>query len=72
MNNNTVATEKNSKCRELHASNMHENIIEVSSDEEFDFEIVISEGKPTFSFGIDWDTILRLRAKLTLHLYLKA
>ena len=59
VNNNTVATEKNSKCRELiaskevYASNMHENIIEVSSDEEFDFEIVISEGKPTFSFGIN-------------------
>lgn len=31
---------------------MYENIIKVSSDEEFDFEIVISEGKPT-----GWDTM---------------
>ena len=58
VNNNSVATEKNSKCRELQASNMHDNMIEVSSDGEFDFEIVTSEGKPTFSFGIYWDTIL--------------
>ena len=58
VNNNSVATEKNSKCRELQASNMHDNMIEVSSDGEFDFEIVTSEGKPTFSFGIDWDTML--------------
>ena len=46
---NSVVKEKVSKCGKFKASNMYENIIEVSSDEEFDFETLKESFHITFS-----------------------
>ena len=46
---NSAVNEKVSKCGKFKASNMYENIIEVSSDEEFDFETPKESFHITFS-----------------------
>ena len=46
---NSVVKEKVSKCGKFKASNMYENIIEVNSDEEFEFETPKESFHITFS-----------------------